>query len=152
MKTIAELITSGVDTKVYYISLGSFDTHFNQQKRQADLLQQLSETVKVFLDDLKVVGKANDVLLMTFSEFGRRVNENASGGTDHGTANQVFIIGNNLKQKGIYNEAPNLSDLDNGDLKFSVDFKSIYATILKNWLQTNDQHILGDKYQYLNFL
>ncbi len=152
MKTIAELITSGVDTKVYYISLGSFDTHFNQQKRQADLLQQLSETVKVFLDDLKVVGKANDVLLMTFSEFGRRVNENASGGTDHGTANQVFLVGNNLKQKGIYNEAPNLSDLDNGDLKFSVDFKSIYATILKNWLQTNDQHILGDKYQYLNFL
>lgn len=152
MKTIAELITSGINTQVYYISLGSFDTHFNQQKRQADLLQQLSETIKVFMDDLKKVGKDDNVLLMTFSEFGRRVNENASGGTDHGTANQVFIVGNNLNQKGIYNEVPNLSDLEDGDLKFTVDFKSIYATILRNWLQTDEQYILEDKYQYLHFL
>jgi len=152
MKTIAELITSGVNTNVYYVSLGSFDTHFNQQKRQADLLQQLSETVKVFMDDLKVSGKQDNVLLMTFSEFGRRVSENASGGTDHGTANQIFLFGNKLKQKGIYNEAPNLSDLDDGDLKFSVDFKNVYSTILKKWLNTDEQSILGNKYQYLNFI
>ncbi len=152
MKTIAELITSGVNTNVYYVSLGSFDTHFNQQKRQADLLQQLSETVKVFMDDLKVSGKQDNVLLMTFSEFGRRVSENASGGTDHGTANQIFLFGNKLKQKGIYNEAPNLSDLDEGDLKFSIDFKNVYSTILKKWLNTDEQSILGNKYQYLNFI
>lgn len=152
MKTIAELITSGVNTNVYYVSLGSFDTHFNQQKRQADLLQQLSETVKVFMDDLKVSGKQDNVLLMTFSEFGRRVSENASGGTDHGTANQIFLFGNKLKQKGIYNEAPNLSDLDDGDLKFSIDFKNIYSTILKKWLNTDEQSILGNKYQYLDFI
>lgn len=152
MKTIAELITSGVNTNVYYVSLGSFDTHFNQQKRQADLLQQLSETVKVFMDDLKVSGKQDNVLLMTFSEFGRRVSENASGGTDHGTANQIFLLGNKLKQKGIYNEAPNLSDLDDGDLKFSIDFKNVYSTILKKWLNTDEQSILGNKYQYLNFI
>lgn len=152
MKTIAELITSGVNTNVYYVSLGSFDTHFNQQKRQADLLQQLSETVKVFMDDLKVSGKQDNVLLMTFSEFGRRVSENASGGTDHGTANQIFLLGNKLKQKGIYNEAPNLSDLDEGDLKFSIDFKNVYSTILKKWLNTDEQSILGNKYQYLNFI
>jgi uncharacterized protein (DUF1501 family) len=152
MKTIAELITSGVNTNVYYVSLGSFDTHFNQQKRQADLLQQLSETVKVFMDDLKVSGKQDNVLLMTFSEFGRRVSENASGGTDHGTANQIFLFGNKLKQKGIYNEAPNLSDLDDGDLKFSIDFKNVYSTILKKWLNTDEQSILGNKYQYLNFI
>ena len=152
MKTIAELITSGVNTTVYYISLGSFDTHFNQQKRQTDLLQQLSETVKIFMNDLKISDKQDDVLLMTFSEFGRRVNENASLGTDHGTANQIFLIGNNLKKKGIFNESPNLSDLDEGDLKFSVDFKNVYSTILKKWLNTDEQSILGNKYSYLDFI
>ena len=152
MKTISELIISGVNTNVYYVSLGSFDTHFNQQKRQADLLQQLSETVKIFMDDLKTSGKQDDVMLMTFSEFGRRVNENASGGTDHGTASQMFLIGNNLKKKGIYNSAPNLSDLDDGDLKFSVDFKNVYATILKKWLNIDEQIVLGNKYPYLDFI
>lgn len=151
MKTISELITSGVNTKIYYVSLGSFDTHFNQQNRQANLLKQLSETVKIFMDDLKKNGR-DDVLLMTFSEFGRRVEENASGGTDHGTANQVFLIGNNLKKKGIYNQAPNLSDLDGGDLKYNVDFKNIYATITKKWLNSDDEKILGSKYAYMDFL
>jgi uncharacterized protein (DUF1501 family) len=152
MKTISELIISGVNTKVYYVSLGSFDTHFNQQKRQGNLLQQLSETVETFVNDLKKNGRAEDVLLMTFSEFGRRVEENASNGTDHGTASQVFLIGNNLKKNGIYNNAPNLSDLDEGDLKFSVDFRNIYATILKKWLNTDEQTILGEKYNYMSFL
>jgi len=152
MKTIAELITSGVNTNIYYVSLGSFDTHFNQQKRQSDLLQQLSETIKIFTDDLKISGKQDDVMMMTFSEFGRRVNENASLGTDHGTANQIFLIGNNLKKKGIYNEAPNLADLDEGDLKFSVDFKNVYSTILKKWLNTDDQIVLGNKSAYMDFL
>lgn len=152
MKIIAELITSGVNTNVYYISLGSFDTHFNQQKKQATLLQQLSDTLKIFLEDLKSSGKADDVMVMTFSEFGRRVQENASQGTDHGTASQVFLFGNKLKNNGIINEAPNLSDLDDGDLKYSVDFKEIYATLLKKWLQADDQLILNKKYGYLDFL
>lgn len=152
MKTISEFIVSGVNTKVYYVSLGSFDTHFNQQKRQGDLLQQLAETVKVFMDDLKKNSKADDVLLMTFSEFGRRVSENASGGTDHGTANQIFLFGNNLKKKGIYNEAPNLADLDEGDLKYTIDFRNVYATILKKWLNTDEQPILGEKLEYLSFI
>ncbi|MDB5226960.1 MAG: twin-arginine translocation pathway signal [Bacteroidota bacterium] len=152
MKTISELITSGVNTKVYYVSLGSFDTHFNQQTRQANLLKQLSETVKIFLDDLKKNGKDNDVLLMTFSEFGRRVEENASAGTDHGTANQVFLIGNGLKKKGIFNEVPNLADLDEGDLKYNIDFKNIYATITRKWLNSDDEKILGSKHAYMDFL
>ena len=152
MKTISELIISGVNTKVYYVSLGSFDTHFNQQKRQGELLQQLSETVKIFMDDIKRNGRANDVLLMTFSEFGRRVEENASFGTDHGTASQIFLIGNNLKKNGVYNEAPNLADLDEGDLKFSIDFKNIYATVLQKWLHTDDLKILGSKFNSLDFL
>lgn len=152
MKTISELITSGVNTKVYYVSLGSFDTHFNQQKRQAALLQQLSETVEIFMSDLKKNGRADDVLLMTFSEFGRRVEENASNGTDHGTASQVFLIGNNLKKTGVFNKAPNLSDLDEGDLKFSVDFKNVYATLLRKWLNTDEYKILGNTYSSLDFL
>jgi len=152
MKSISEFIISGVNTKVYYVSLGSFDTHFNQQKRQGELLQQLSETVKIFMDDLKKNGKANDVLLMTFSEFGRRVNENASGGTDHGTANQIFLFGNNLKKNGVYNEAPNLADLDDGDLKHAVDFRKVYATLLKKWLNTDEQNILGEKFEYFDFV
>ncbi len=152
MKTISELITSGVNTKIYYVSLGSFDTHFNQQMRQASLLKQLSETVKIFMDDLKKNGKDNDVLLMTFSEFGRRVAENASGGTDHGTANQVFLIGKGLQKKGIYNEVPDLSDLDEGDLKYSIEFKNIYATITRKWLNSDDEKILGSKHAYMNFL
>ncbi len=152
MKTISEFIISGINTKVYYVSLGSFDTHFNQQKRQGVLLQQLSETVEVFMNDIKKNGKADDVLLMTFSEFGRRVQENASNGTDHGTANQIFLFGNSLKKNGIYNAAPNLSDLDDGDLKYTVDFKNVYATLLKKWLNTDEQKILGNKFSYLDFI
>ena len=104
------------------------------------------------MDDIKRNGRANDVLLMTFSEFGRRVEENASFGTDHGTASQIFLIGNNLKKNGVYNEAPNLADLDDGDLKFSVDFKNIYATVLQKWLYTDDLKILGSKFSSLDFL
>ena len=152
MKTISEFIISGINTKVYYVSLGSFDTHFNQQKRQGVLLQQLSETVEAFMNDIKKNGKADDVLLMTFSEFGRRVQENASNGTDHGTANQIFLFGNTLKKNGIYNAAPNLSDLDDGDLKYTVDFKNVYATLLKKWLNTDEQKILGNKFSYLDFI
>ncbi len=152
MKTVAELITSGVNTRIYYVSLGSFDTHFNQQKRQGVLLQQLSETVKIFLDDLKQIGVADRVMLMTFSEFGRRVQENASMGTDHGTASQLFIFGNNLKKKGVVNEAPDLSNLEEGDLKYTVDFRNIYATILRKWLQADEQKILGAKFSYMDFI
>lgn len=152
MKTISELIVSGVDAKVYYVSLGSFDTHFNQVKRQADLLKQMSETIGVFMKDMKANGKSNDVLLMTFSEFGRRVQENASQGTDHGTANQIFLFGEGLKKKGILNNAPDLTDLEDGDLKFSVDFRSVYATLLRRWLNVDDTAILNGKFDGIDFL
>lgn len=152
MKTIAELIISGVNTSVYYVSLGSFDTHFNQNKRQAELLSKLSDTISVFMSDMKKNGRLDDVLLMTFSEFGRRVQENGSMGTDHGTANQVFLIGNQLKHKGIVNDAPDLSDLDDGDLKFQVDFKNIYATILKKWLMSPSDIILGRNAALMDFI
>lgn len=151
LKTIASLIFSDINTKVYYISLGSFDTHVNQQMQQRRLFTELSEAVKAFTADLKKNNRFNDVLMFTFSEFGRRVSQNASGGTDHGTANNMFLIGGGLKQKGIINSMPDLNDLDDGDLKYNIDFKTVYATVLKNWLDADDKAILGKKYEHLGF-
>ena len=151
LKTIASLIFSDINTKVYYISLGSFDTHVNQEAQQQRLFTELSDAVRAFTTDLKNNNRFNDVILFTFSEFGRRVSQNASGGTDHGTANNMFLVGGALKQKGIINEMPNLSDLDEGDLKYKIDFKTVYATVLKNWLDADDTAILGKKYEHLGF-
>ena len=151
LKTIASLIFSDINTKVYYISLGSFDTHVNQENQQQRLFTELSDAVKAFSKDLKVNNRFNDVLMFTFSEFGRRVSQNASGGTDHGTANNMFLIGGALKQKGIINEMPDLNDLSEGDLKYKIDFKTVYATVLKNWLDADDTAILGKRYDRLSF-
>ncbi len=151
LKTIASLIFSDINTKVYYISLGSFDTHVNQQNQQQRLFNELSDAVRAFTNDLKKNNRFNDVLMFTFSEFGRRVSQNASGGTDHGTANNMFLIGGALKQKGIINAMPDLGNLDEGDLKYQIDFKTVYATVLKNWLDADDTAILGKKYEYLSF-
>lgn len=152
LKTIASLIFSEINTKVYYVSLGSFDTHVGQQDKQKRLFTELSDAVKSFTNDLKKNGRFDDVLLFTFSEFGRRVAQNASGGTDHGTANNMFLISGGLKEKGIINAMPDLADLQDGDLKYKVDFKNVYATILNKWLGANDQLILGKQYDYLNFI
>jgi len=152
MKTIASLIFSDINTKVYYVSLGSFDTHINQQFQQQSLFTQMSDAVKVFVKDLKANGRFNDVMLMTFSEFGRRVSQNASGGTDHGTANNMFLISGGLKQKGLINAMPDLNDLDEGDLKYKIDFKNVYATVLKNWLGADDLAVLKQKYDHLDFV
>jgi len=151
LKTIASLIFSDINTKVYYISLGSFDTHVNQENQQQRLFTELSDAVKAFTADLKNNNRFNDVLMFTFSEFGRRVSQNASGGTDHGTANNMFLIGGALKQKGIINPMPDLNDLDEGDLRYKIDFKAVYATVLKNWLDSDDSAILGKKYDHLGF-
>ena len=152
LKTIASLIYSEINTKVYYVSLGSFDTHINQEGQQQRLFTEMNDAVKAFVKDMKSNNRFNDVTLMTFSEFGRRVAQNASGGTDHGTANNMFLVGGSLKQKGLINELPNLSDLDEGDLKYKVDFKNVYATILKKWLNADDKAILGKKFDHMDFI
>ena len=151
-QTIASLIFSEINTKVYYVSLGSFDTHINQGNQQQRLFTEMNEAISAFVKDLKANGRFNDVLITTFSEFGRRVSQNASGGTDHGTANNMFFIGSGLKQKGILNPLPNLNDLQDGDLKHKVDFKNVYATILKNWLNADDKKILGKQFDHLSFV
>jgi uncharacterized protein (DUF1501 family) len=152
LQTISSLIQSDINTKVYYVSLGSFDTHVAQEFQQKRLFTEMNDAIKAFVKDLKDNNRFNDVLLTTFSEFGRRVSQNASGGTDHGTANNMFMIGGSLKQKGMLNAMPDLSKLDEGDLKYSVDFKDVYATILKNWLNADDKKILNNQYKYLSFV
>lgn len=152
LKTIASLIYSEINTKVYYVSLGSFDTHINQDTQQQRLFTEMNEAVKAFVKDLKQQNRFEDVILFTFSEFGRRVEQNASGGTDHGTANNMFLVSGGLKQKGILNPLPDLSDLNEGDLKYKVDFKNVYATVLKKWLQADDKSILAKQYDYMNFI
>jgi uncharacterized protein (DUF1501 family) len=152
LKTISSLILSDINTKVYYVSLGSFDTHAGQEQQQKRLFDELNEAVKAFTTDMKSNGRFDDVLMMTFSEFGRRVAQNASNGTDHGTANNMFFIGGGLKQKGILNEMPDLSDLNEGDLKHKVDFRNVYATVLNKWLGVDDKAILGNSFERMNFI
>ena len=104
------------------------------------------------MKDLKQTKKLDDTLIITFSEFGRRVEENASNGTDHGTASNMFVFGTKLKKQGVINEAPDLTDLDEGDLKYKVDFRSVYATVLDRWLGTADSKILNKDFPKLDFI
>jgi len=108
--------------------------------------------VAAFVKDLKQTNKLDDTLVMTFSEFGRRVEQNASNGTDHGTANNIMLFGGKLKKAGILNDAPNLTDLDNGDLKYKVDFRDVYATLLDKWLDINNSQVLGKSFNGLGFI
>ena len=152
LKTVSRFINSGLKTRVYYVSLSGFDTHVGQKMQQGRLLKQYADGVAAFVTDLKRTGKLDDTLVMTFSEFGRRVEQNASNGTDHGTANNVFVFGGKLKKAGIYNEAPDLQDLDNGDLKYQVDFREVYASILDKWLGVNNSDILNRNFAGLDFI
>lgn len=153
LKTISQFINSGLETQVFYAGLTGFDTHANQQNTQTRLLKTYAESMAVFIKDLQKNNTFKDVLVLTFSEFGRRVKQNDSRGTDHGTANNVFIMGQNLKQPGFYNNLPDLSNLDaNGNLKHEIDFREIYATILDKWLEVDNKAILNKKFANLNFI
>jgi len=150
LKLVARLIGGGLPTRVYYVSQGGYDTHTNQAGTQQRLLKDLGDSVKAFTDDIKAQGNLPRVLVMTFSEFGRRVAENASGGTDHGAAAPMFIIGQKVKA-GLLGKYPGLApaDLVNGDLKYNVDFRSVYAGVLEDWLKTSSAPILGKRFQPL---
>lgn len=152
LKNIASLIRSDINTSVYYVSLGSFDTHVRQQARQHQLFDELNNGLKAFTEDLKRAGKFDDVLIMGFSEFGRRVAQNASSGTDHGTANNMFFISGALKEKGLINPLPDLGNIQDGDLQFQIDFKQVYATVLEKWLGTTSNTILGGAYKPMGFV
>lgn len=152
LQTIAQLILSDIPTQVYHVSLPGFDTHVNQPETQNRLLATYAEAMSAFAEELEENNRIDDVMIMTFSEFGRGVKQNATQGTDHGTANNVLLINGRLKKGRIFNEAPNLSDLAEGDLKHTVDFRSIYATLLRQWLKADDTAILGRKFDTLGFV
>jgi uncharacterized protein (DUF1501 family) len=149
LRTIAAMIAGGLPTRVYYVSLGGFDTHANEKARHDQLMNTLNQGVGAFWADLKQQNNADRVVMMTFSEFGRRVETNASGGTDHGAAAPMFVIGPSLKA-GIYARHPSLTDLDQGDLKYAVDFRNVYATVLQNWLDAPSKPILGDQFKTID--
>ena len=123
----------GRRARVYYTQHGGYDTHAGQLRPHASLLFELSEALRRFQDNLAASGLADRVLVLCFSEFGRRVHENASGGTDHGTAGPVFLVGKHVRA-GLVGETPSLLDLEDGDLKMAVDFRRIYAAVLQDWL------------------
>lgn len=151
-KTIASLILSDINSRVHYLSVANFDTHVAQEQRQQKLFRELDETLAVFVADMKHHSRFDDILIAGFSEFGRRVEQNASGGTDHGAANNMFFIGGKMKQQGLLNDLPDLADLDDGDIRFKVDFRQVYATLLEHWLGIGSQKILYGKFTPMSFL
>jgi len=146
---ISAMIHAGLETRVYYATLGGFDTHAGQggaQGQHANLVRQFSDAIKAFYDDLGATGHDQRVLTMSFSEFGRRVSQNGSNGTDHGTAAPMFLAGP-MVRPGLLGDHPSLSDLDNGDLKFNLDFRSVYAGLLQDWLKADDRQILRGSFR-----
>ncbi len=146
LQTISGLIRAGLETSVYYVSLGGFDTHAQQPDAHARLLRQLGDGVAALMNDLQDAGQADRVLVMCFSEFGRRVAENASEGTDHGTAGPVFLIGNRVLP-GLTGTLPDLQQLVDGDLQYNTDFREVYADLLQNWFRTDSDLILAGNWK-----
>src|SRR2546423_9024527 len=148
LRMIARMIGGGLPTRVYYANQGGFDTHAGQANAHERLMGELNDALSAFAADLKQQGNFDRVLLITFSEFGRRVVENANGGTDHGAAAPMFIIGGAVRS-GLFGKHPSLTDLDYGDLKFNTDFRSVYGTLLDQWLHAPSQIVLERKFPAL---
>ena len=146
LQTVAAMIRDGMKTRVYYVSMGGFDTHANQSNSHGNLMRQLGDAMLAFQNDLKAQGNDGRVMTMCFSEFGRRVRQNASNGTDHGTAGPVFVVGPNVNP-GLQGKYPSLTDLDGGDLKFTTDFRGVYQELLGKWMKAPTREVLGGTYQ-----
>src|SRR5215469_3995419 len=152
LQVLAEVIVQGLGLRVGYVTIGGFDTHGEQANTHAKLLQDLAEGLAAFYADLAAHQATDNVVVMTWSEFGRRVEENASSGTDHGTAAPLFVLGNAV-QGGVYGEPPNLNRLDShGNLNFTMDFRSVYATVLDRWLGAPSAAVLGGTFADQGFL
>ncbi len=152
LKTIAALIASGLSTRIYHTQLGGFDTHSGQRLNHDRLMLQLDEAITAFYQDLKAQKQDHRVLTMTMSEFGRRVKENGSRGTDHGAASALFLFGAGVKS-GIHGKHPSLTDLQGGgggSLKHTVDFRSVYASVIDKWIGGKSETALGGKYPHID--
>jgi uncharacterized protein (DUF1501 family) len=151
LQAVANSMRSGCAAQIFTASLDGFDTHANQPRVQAPLLAHLSQSISAFFADLTAQGKANEVLVLMFSEFGRRVPENGGGGTDHGSSQPLLIVGGAVKG-GVYGEHASLTNLHAGDLRSAVDFRTVYATILDRWLAADSTEILGRNYEHIPFV
>ena len=151
LKLVAETIVSGLGVRVAHVTLGGFDNHAREKPVHDKLLLDLDQALAAFSQDLAGHGVADRVLVMTWSEFGRRVTENGSAGTDHGTAAPMFLLGAPVKG-GLYGEQPSLATLDNGNLKFTTDFRSVYASVLQGFLHAPASELLGGNFETLPLL
>jgi len=151
MWQIARLVEGGLPARVYAVRLSGFDTHSKQANAHAVLLKTLGDALAAFQADLRAKGLDKRVLVMTYSEFGRRVEENRSLGTDHGTAAPLFVMGGRV-QGGLKGAHPSLGDLDEGDLRFQTDFRQVYATVLDRWLKADSRAVLGAAYDPVPFV
>jgi len=151
LRNVAALIAAGMPTRVYFVSLGGFDTHANQLAQQATLLGQLSDGLAAFQKDIEAHKLDSQVMTMTFSEFGRRPSENDSRGTDHGTAAPLFVLGSRVKG-GLHGTPPSLALEKNEDLAFSTDFRRVYATALEGWLGNPSEPVLRGKFAPIAFV
>ena len=150
LKLAAQVVSSSLKPTIVYLQIGGFDTHAYQKNTQASLLKTVSDGISAFYQDMDSKDKSDDTLIMTFSEFGRRVHENGSQGTDHGTAEPMFLVGGRVSG-GLYGQYPDLSSLDsNGDLVHTVDFRQVYASVLQDWLGIDPLQVLGSQFQKLN--
>jgi uncharacterized protein (DUF1501 family) len=152
LDVVARLVKAGSPTKVYQVSTGGFDNHSQEKGTHAQLMTQLDVAITGFFGELKGDPRGNGVVLMTYSEFGRRVTENASGGTDHGTAAPLFVAGPGVKGGQFYGDEPSLVNLDQGDVRFTTDFRSVYATMLSKVLGVDPKVALGASFPLLSFV
>lgn len=151
MRVVASLLDARIGSRVVSVELGGFDSHNDQRAQHDGRMRSLDAALTAFLDDLKGRSIADDVIVVVFSEFGRRVQENGSRGTDHGTAGPMFVLGQKVKG-GLYGKHPSMSELDAGDLVFTTDFRSVYATAIERWFGVDSAKVLGTKYPLLGMV
>jgi len=151
LRDIAALLASDVGSRVFSVELGGFDTHRDQRRRHRNLMHTLDAGLGAFLADIAAHERGRECLVLVFSEFGRRVGENGSKGTDHGTAGPVLALGARVRG-GLYGTHPSLTELDAGDLVFTTDFRSVYATVIERWFGAGAERVLGARYEPLEFV
>lgn len=151
LSLVGRMIAGGLATRVYYVSQGGYDTHSNEVATHTRLMGELNDALVAFAQDLKAQGNFNRILLMSFSEFGRRVTQNASNGTDHGAAAPMFVMGGAIKP-GLHGTYPSLTALNAGDLAYNLDFRSVYATILDRWLRAPSKEVLGRQFPLIGLV
>jgi uncharacterized protein (DUF1501 family) len=151
LRLAAQLIDAGIGARLFYVSIGNFDTHSGQANAHANLLRQLADAMSAFYRDMAARGQRDRILMMTFSEFGRRAAENGSQGTDHGAAAPMLLVGGRVRS-GLVGAHPSLTELDRGNLRFHTDFRQVYATILDRWLGIPSRQVLGGEFRHVDFL